>query len=528
MQSVIKAARSTELVPVDIFSIKEYGIDRWRENFYWPVSDDEFVRLAQEIDGCLRNHITNGPEKIRKLFLIQAVLRTEYWHFIHTVLVEQRFKKVGLAPLLSDHTFWYEYAKTASPVNRHKIDSKSSFRQLSVPLIRSVAHNLSFAKLRNFRAGSLLVYGGLDALMKEYIARTPRIFKFMLASHVTGQSEIGDLIAHKEASALITDELSAIACKHGIALSSAQQEYLFSVTTRSLGKADEALSHATLQAKSLPPQILVSGLGSTYIRALCVAARKRGIRITCFSHGGNIGLYDTPFLAFSEFALCDEFITYTSKSAELFKKIMAMHPQLSRQHVEVTDCDSAQYRKAYERKGRSHSPTSIKRVMLIGYPHNQWRKPQSAGGFSLFHLDMELRLCELLKDNGYDVIYKTHPDRLLEAEGIFDEVAEVRAGLFEECMDEADAYIFGSIRTTAFPLSLCTSKPVIGLVSNENPYKPFNAPMEMLKKRCALIETNFDERNRFSYDEEKILDRLRAPNGPCDSEFIETYMFTKK
>ena len=31
--------------PVDIFAVKEYGVERWRKDFFWPVSDSEYIRL---------------------------------------------------------------------------------------------------------------------------------------------------------------------------------------------------------------------------------------------------------------------------------------------------------------------------------------------------------------------------------------------------------------------------------------------------------------------------------------------------
>ena len=142
-------------------------------------------------------------------------------------------------------------------------------------------------------------------------------------------------------------------------------------------------------------------------------------------------------------------------------------------------------------------------------------------------LDLELRVVDVLKKSNYYVIYKPHPDRTEEAKGIFEgRVDEVLyKGYFENFLDAADAFIFGSIRTTAFSFALCTKKPIIFFQMAEEPFKPFSEPMEPLKKRCTFIHTKFDNRNRIIFDKRELLDALAKRPAAPDNEFIERYMF---
>jgi len=515
-------------VPVDISAVKKYGVNKWRGEFFWPVSDAEFVTLSQAVEGCMRSHITEGPEKTRDLFLIQAGIRTEYWHFLHAAIVKDRLKREALEPLYTEKTLWYSSDAPMSFTERGKNSGKApSLKDHIAPFVRSVAYNSLLAQFKNSVSGKVFVYGSVNELMAEYIKSDPRLFVFRRPPHTCTCRSKTDVAAYKKEAEKITEDLSAIARGHDVDLDDTQREYLHSFTVSALEHASTAYCGADREVKNLPSNIIVSGLGNIRVRALCVAARKSGVKVTGFSHGGNIGLYDTPYLAFSEFALTDRFITYTGESAELFCRIQKMHPDLTERRTRILDYGSTYYKRIYEKKRCSPIPSSIRRVMLIGYPHNQWRKPQSSGGFSLFHLDLEIRLCELLKKNGYEVVYKAHPDRLSEIEGVFDIIAEVRTEPFQECMDEADAYLFGSIRTTAFPMALCTNKPVIGLVNDEGPYKAFGEPMEILRKRCYLAETGFDEKNRFLFNKGGILNYLKNPDNTDNTDFLENYMFSK-
>ncbi|MBU4488974.1 MAG: hypothetical protein KKI13_07950, partial [Candidatus Omnitrophica bacterium] len=135
-----------------------------------------------------------------------------------------------------------------------------------------------------------------------------------------------------------------------------------------------------------------------------------------------------------------------------------------------------------------------------------------------------------LKKAGYDVIYKVHPDRTREVDGIFEEKAEIRKGYVEDCLDRADAFLFGSIRTSAFATILCTNKPIIALrMESDEPFKPSSEKaMECLKKRCRFVNAGFDERNRIIFDESELIRALSRKPEPPNNEFIETYMFLKR
>lgn len=170
-------------------------------------------------------------------------------------------------------------------------------------------------------------------------------------------------------------------------------------------------------------------------------------------------------------------------------------------------------------------PSRVAKVMLVGFPLAPWRKPQGSALFWPIQLDLELRLARLLKGAGYTVLYKAHPDRLREIENVFDGMAKVIKAPFEQVVEMADAFVFPVIRTTAFNFGLCTSKPVVGLLMGDEYPPPLPAPMALLKKRCHLVYTRFDERNRVIFPAREVLEALAKKPVAPNPEFVEKYLF---
>lgn len=521
--------------PVDIFAVKEYGIKKWQDEFFWPVSDKEFVNIACDIEQCLRRYTEAQTGEMSDLLLILCGLRPDYWHFLHALKVVNKLEEAGKDAAYSKSSLWYgdiiagcpEAASVSKRKIRHGLAQRLKFAAAN--LFRNIGYNFKFKNIKE-KKEIVEVYRSVTPPIKQYIMKSPHRFHFTseldwipkIASYeVTGNltDKIGQI------SRAIANELGIIAQKNGIKPLSRHVAYLGKRTEDALINAAKTLNLIKGKVGENKFKLLASGFGDFFSRALYVTIRRQGGEVMSFSHGGNIGLYNTPSLAFSEFALSDEFITYTHKSAGLFEKIKNNHPPIRNNRVNIKSCDSNQFLKTWQKYGNRPLPKKIKKVMYIGYPHNQWRKHQAAGGLSLIHLDLELRIVDILAKSGYDIFYKAHPDRISEVKGIFENKTKVLGGYFQNYLDMADAFLFGSIRTTAFSIALCTNKPIIGFIMNDEPYKPFSEAMELLEKRCGFIHAKFDERNRMVFDKEELLTALSQKPTQPNTEFIETYMF---
>ncbi len=198
--------------------------------------------------------------------------------------------------------------------------------------------------------------------------------------------------------------------------------------------------------------------------------------------------------------------------------------RMSSPHVVFISAENREYAELWEQYGSLPLPSRIHTVMLMGSPHFQQRNAGIMSGYALARLDMELRMVDALRDGGYEVVYKVHPGRVHEASGIFEDKTFVMGGNIKDNLHRADAFVCPSITTTAFSYTLCTNKPIITLDLNFQLYTPFAEPMESFKKRCRIIRSWIDERNRIMFDDNALLAALiEKPRRP-DTEFVRRYM----
>lgn len=533
--------------PVDIFAVKKYGIEKWQNEFFWPVSDKDFVNFSNDIEQCMVKRINDEPEDIGDLLIIQRGLPVQYWHILHALKVIDEIKSRGLTVLFSDDSFCYRDLLTDGAISlliskiRENRCSDNLYRDVfftriknnAKNLLRSFEYNLNLFKFFNPKCNGeiSILYGSADSLMRHYIRKLKNWVYVTSKYNWLPKKESYNIsekskVNIKRVSSAIADDLKSIANRNGIKILDIHVNYLVEFTQSELINTSQMLhliKDGLIDKNKI--HLLISGLTNAFHRTLAIAVRERGGKVTSFNHGGHIGLYDTYTLAFSEFSLANEFVTHTPESVKLFERIKSNHTPFRNNKVNIISCASKEFFKMRGKYKDKPLPINIKRIMIIGYPHNQWRKPQGAATLSLMQLDFELRLIDILKKSGYYVIYKVHPDRVSEVKGIFEDKAEVISGYFEDCLDIADVFLFGSIRTTAFPIALCTNKPIIGFVMKSEFYKPFPEPMELLKKRCNIIYTDFDERNRIIFNKAELLDALAKPPKKPNNEFLEKYMF---
>ncbi|MEW5766991.1 MAG: hypothetical protein AB1797_05100 [bacterium] len=543
-----KMASSPRSFPVDIFALKEYGIKKWQDEFFWPVSDRDFIALCRDIERCVINQINTQPIEMSDLLLVQGTLRGEYQQFLHAVKVLEQVKSRGLEVLFSDKTLWYKHLMTGNLPTAYGFSKKKDAynnpyadslvkkikgkmkghikslvcnkQKLGIKLVNAVGQGKISARL----------CGSTSSLIKQYIGNLPYWVSATypwdwLPKDVSYKvpDRLKDSI--ENVSSTMVDELKSIANKNEIMLLDDHIDHLRQLTKSKLIDAAQILHLIKNKIKGKNKiHLLISDLGNPFHKALCIAGRQEGWKVTSFTHGGFTGFYDSPTFAFSEFALSDEFITYTPESIKLLEKIKNNYKPLRNNKVAIRSGDSYEYLKLWRKYGHKPLSKGIERVMLIGFPHNQWRKPQGTFSLPFMHLDLELRIVDLLGKAGYNVTYKVHPDRILEVEGVFESRAKVLTkGLFQDYLDSVDAFIFGSIRTTAFPIALCTNKPIIGFIREQEPYKPSPEAIELLKKRCHMIYAKFDERNRVIFDEKEFLEALSVKPEEPNNEFFEKY-----
>lgn len=527
--------------PLDSTAVLRYGVDRWQEDCQWPVPEHEFIAICASIERCVAQHIAADPVPISDALLVKRSLPIEYWHFLHAAIVLARLRAANMVPSADAGTPWYrilmddvydaypngELGKPlvhAQPERAWAFD-RATYARAARMLVVNVAHGKS-----PFPWGSRPTVASLGAPPMYVRAHTDTLPHRLSITTWRDWCSVAAPIDHHASDAIrscaetIADELRDIAATCHLALTAVQHRYLAQYTERQLRDAAAALAGIRNRLRGAMDTFVYSMPGHQAQRALALAVRANGMRVVSFAHSGSLALFDSYTMSVNEFALSDEFVTLTAGSVPYFERIRAAHPPLRGNQVRIIPGACDEYVATWEREQRSPPPARVERVLVIGFPHGPWRKPQGAGLFWQTMLDFELRLVRALQEEGYAVTYKAHPDRLREVEAIFGSRTRVLGGDLRDAFDAADAFVASSVRTTAFHLALCTQKLAIGFLVEPDQYPMFPDVRERLARRCALLSLCYDERGRLQFNRDALRAALAQHPQVPDRLFLDTHL----
>ncbi|MDO8463210.1 MAG: hypothetical protein Q7S96_02980 [bacterium] len=524
---------ATREFPLDIGSVKAFGVDRWRETCSWPVPDHEFIALADAVEGSVRSAIAATPGDVGAALLIARELPVTLVHMLHARAVVVRVRAAGHEPVCQPAAAWFaEALGHAASFTASVGAARAVWMVPAVRLVRwgrGIAANATAVKMaaRVRSERRIWVAGAPHALLAEYLAHTPEWVRTLYNDALPPMPDcpVGVRAALRIAAASLVDACTGIAQQYAIPTDDAFRDVLRTRTDAMLVDAVRML----LQMRAFVAAHAVAhvALGSATQhrqRALALAVRERGGRVMTAAHGGFVGLFNTAMPTWSEFALSDTYVTYTDGSADLCRRIHRARLPIVPNPLTIVSGVSGIYRAIRQRMRPVPAAARIRRVMVIGFPQNAQRKYTAAASLGLQQLDLELRIIEALRDAGYGVVYKAHPDRLAEVRGMFDGRAEVLAEDFHTAHTHADAFVFGSMRTTAFPIALCTTKPIVALLVDGDPAPPFPDALALLARRVRIVRAACDDRARVVFDARALCDAVAQPADPTDTAFLDRYL----
>jgi hypothetical protein len=522
------------LVPVDVFGVKRIGIDKWQKNFFWPVSDAQYFALCDQVDDVFREILEKSTVPTQDILISCSGLMHEYASFLHAMLVIKRLKTRELEIVYDDRSeFYWGLLNAQLPEHRIIIPSARDILKNRIKqTIKFFVLNCFFPNnvLSTFKSKELIVSLGTYSDLKRSYCKSHSL----LVSH---ESDIDYLpgMARMDARSVFVPELEkAMECiweglyligrGWAIDFDDFSMEYM-----KMIGKAEIYRLYKIYQgilglSYRKVDMLLVSEVAKPVHKVVSFALkRKFGTRIVGFEHGNTFGNLLSRYLSINELAHCDEYVVSTSSSIANFKASQS----ISKFPFGVSTSISAEninyYQNLWKKNGLSRQPERISRIMLIGFPMNQSRYTEVPGHFSLVHLDLELRIARFLKSRGYSVTYKVHPDRLEEAQGLFEGIVdEIEPKPFEKVYQECDAYVFGHSDSSTFGIALCTNRPIISIEIEGKKWNP--RPYELIARRCRLVPAHIDSRNRVIYDESQLVKHIEEKVRPVNSEIIEQYM----
>jgi len=531
-------------LPLDIESARAFGLKKWRDRFFWPVSYDSYVRVETEVKKAFNRLINeNSGNGLGELLVVGYKLFLEYSAFLYSLKVLKELEDMDIMPLCGSTSVNFKgITENGIPLRRRlpvpsppqvtlagRIRCALGLARTRMRLsgrardfLMNPLHGTGYITDRSFLNGFII-----EHILKELDGRVALRNSWQWYSRQNGAG-IG--AGGSEGIARLVDRILektiSIASGHGLELSRAQIIYLRSIsedfllaTARCLEMIKKYLS------RPKPAHLLIGSGGNQLARMLSAAVRSSGGNVTGFKHGEPV-YHMWDYNSWLDLAVADNFMTYTENSARALEKALKAYPVPGGGDVRCRGMGTNVFHDIWRRESKKPIPKRIETVMIVakGLQYDN-RISQGLAFPELVQLDWELSIIDIMRKAGFKVLYKGHPDGDLSAhtEGLFGKDVTVVLEPFAHVLDKADCFVFYHTITTTLGEALCTNKPVIYIDGGWEPWMP--EIFGPFSKRCRVVPARFDDRNRLLIDEEQFLQALSAEPSRPDMEFACAYMF---
>lgn len=523
------------MAPVDIWSVKRYGIERWIEEFPWPVPDEEAIEMAMELDEAFVDSVREKGRAEADFFLAAYKVTGECWQFLHSHLVLSRLRRRGKEPLLDPRSRHFFQISTAGrdPYELRtslQFPNPSIWKRLAARLIVAV-HELrtgrlpTVAFLRKSSWPKVASWGYCRSAQRRYARKIGGPIG-LLHPLIWAPSDPGPHSSrsrsHQAFGEHFLDKIRTLAQGHGEPLSQRQLELLSRVVFEWIDRTANCIHQLESHLPNGQTTILASGLGAPLFKCFSVAARRKGHEVVGFTHGSFFGQLRMGSKSYNELAVVDRFVTPTKRSRALFERLRDRYDYPRSRPVFFQVQENRTWIRQWRRLQSDPVPERIESVMFLEFPLTPLRY-QTPNSYWTFQLDALIRVSQAVRSLGYRTILKKHPDRLAESEGLYEAFFdELLTEPFERSYDKADAYFFTDVGSTTFTHAAMGKRPVIVLESSlEGMWPDVRASVA---GRCRVVTSWQDRLGRVQFDSDDLATALSAPPEVPDYRFVNSYL----
>ncbi len=511
----------------DIYAVKQMGLKAWRTSRPWPVTDEEFFSLGRFAMDRFDLAVSSLSSESKDLLLADYKFLHFALQILHAAVVEDRITRTGGRLIIGHQSrpfYRPDYRALGGSFGSISHERSARWRMRGLAKALRFSDGRPFAKrvLTFWKSGDVWDLGSFTDLKRDYCRK-----KGLACSHHYFQTLLKS--AHGKEVDLRTDIMEA--CRMIMESLSDYSEQQFGVVFRFEGIISAWIQrirdlnriYCRIQGGNHPKVLLLSEMGNPVHRPVVLGLRRLGAKIVGFHHGNDMVNAWERHSAYVEDALCDEFVCPSVKCAEFSAREYALSGISRHMPVSFVSVESHRYKKIRESTARYPFPEVVETVMVMGFPMTAVRNTECSANYFAFQLDLELKLVESLKAGGFKVIYKAHPEVLDEIAGVFENMCKIMTMPFENCWEEAQAFVFGCTTSTTFGFSLCLNRPVAVIDMVDRNWNP--EAYSLLEKRCLMVPASFDDNNRIHFDEEYLCHGLKEGLHKPDFSYVEQLMF---
>lgn len=530
---------TSSLIPLDIYSVKQVGPERWFRDFYWPITEVESRDLWNFLHEAYRCAVAGLEDRREADVMLGAYkLTVDTWMILQSAVNLARIRRTGREPLYQPDTPYLGLLDDSGR-GAPRLDPFRRFRKVSLArrlgaVVRTRADDLfhgrwpTLDESRRLAESSVATWGYADQselLYSQQVGARPVLLHPALwKPRSTMENGIQAARYHSVVEDFV-DRAQRIAEEHRVALSARVLKLLREQARRWVLAA--AIASEGLTSKMTPPRagstsVLMTGLGGMLTKSFAIAARRKGYRVVGFPHGHNYGQDVEAANVYNEMGIVDEYVAPTEASANLFSRLVRTFPFPGSTDVDVGVVQRPTEREIWAAHRQSPRPPRIDSVMFVAPPLTYQRYP-GVYAYWPYQVELLMRVARRARKVGCRTILKRHPDRLSESEGVYDAFFDrLITAPFESVFHQADAFFFPNLLSTTFPFALTTNRPVI--IPDRLLDGVWPDLREALGARCRSVPSWFASDGRLELDEMALEEAFsRAPKEP-DYRFVREYM----
>lgn len=527
-----------KIYPVDIFGVKNIGIEEWMNSYYAPVTWKEYQGIYRDVFSFYATALKKYDDEIIYWLAISNIkLALLVSRYIFDLLRLLRMEEAGYDHVVGSAGKTPIHASSnLTELTKYKlIDGSfvhSGRRERIKNALRTVKYNLPLItnvnSIKNLSKPHFLVGSRSGKEVSSY-CNANGISPIQIFPILFAQCSARHSVSDQQGSGLqgfVHDFLSMVVEQYPVFRNSNYE--LLEDDINECFKYSSMYFHncADLLKKIRRKTLLIEGIGNSSHRLFSSAWRYSGGGVVGFVHGNAYCTsYNTGGIADGTLSVLDKYVVSSRGYAEIVRHASEDFSMGLRVTADIIHNDRNVYRPLFEGLQKREPVREIKKIMLIGFPMNDQIYTWLPGGFALTYLHLELRLIKLLKTAGYYVIYKAHPDRINEVEGIFEGYAGniLKMERFEDVYDMADCLLFTQPHTTTFGFALLTKKPIVLINTKGETWFP--RAFELLKRRCGITNAEQDGSGRILFEDQDVINAVKSSLNNINYDILHEFAF---
>jgi hypothetical protein len=516
-------------------ALTEQGI----EGYYLPVARSDILairnRLVSSAIASARSAVSNHPELAPLASSAFFSFIAEFLAVAEASLLFARTRIVGGAVCVPpDADYWQPIAAGGVP-DVHRLDDTLGSRlvrpkrwKAPLRLFRNlfVDDGIVRLPLSQVDLAQDIVATSVGGLISKVARLTPKKVAYLPLvtwfDHIAKPSTLS-VESTRLIEAWIEDCRSAMATI-GASLPDNLLGYLKDWLSRFFGIA-QAHWQQLMDRPDRVPRQLWTGAGSRPLtRLMSHAVRSRGGEVTGYDHASGHAHLRSEFKTLVDFWTCDTFVTFTEESrralVETARRDLILDGRLPNIVALPTQGPNSQHTE--KAPLRSQPFPRGGNLMYVSGVYRLDRPVYMTRPFSLTLLDWQARLFARLRQFGYEVTLKAHPDSLFSPPDFFRKQTQIELLRFEQVAEQADLFLFDNPLSTTFGHALKLSKPVVLIDFGLAEFT--ERGRELLSRRCAIVPGRTDANNRWFVDWDALSAAIREAPERCDFEFVDTYL----